>query len=147
MRIAQASAVAGAALTLIGCGSGQFDEAWVNGGGKRLSRDVVSVAHGTGDCFGGVTVLHLGWPPGKSSHFTIGPTARQYIRDPDKAFPAHVLAARFSDRAALPEDARNTGFRSGEWRLWIAADGRAVFLVGDRRVERWPWNKGGLACV
>jgi len=105
------------------------------------------VSHGSNDCFDGVTFLHLGWPPGTATRFTVGRDVRQYVRDPRRVFSADALTARFSSDAVLPEAARSTGFHTGEWRLWVAAGGRVAFLVGDRRVERWPWNRKGLGCV
>lgn len=103
--------------------------------------------NGSGKCFGGATFLHLGWPPGTASRFENGPNVHQYVRDPEGTFPADALAGRYSGNATLPATARDTGFRSDKWRLWVAADGRAAFLVRGGAVERWPWNEQGLACA
>ena len=135
------------ALALTGCGGGTFDKSWVDRGGNELQAEVVSVYHGSRDCFDGVTFLHLGWPPGTASRFQNGPHVRQYVRDPEGTFPRGELAGPYSGNASLPPDARDTGFRAGEWRLWVAPGGRAVYLAADRRVERWPWIERGFGCV
>ena len=110
---------------------------------------VLQVVDGANACgLDGSTFLSMSWPPGTVLR---APTfddfrrdrAREYIRDPDGAIQRlgpWRLAATFDPDANPPPDASPTGFHRGPWQLWISpsdAD-RAVYLVTDDKVERWP---------
>ena len=70
---------------------------------------------------------------------------RLYVWDPllDQGnYDLGQLDATFSATDPLPEDAVDTGYRSGSLGLYIAADGSAAYVVGADHVERWPHVKG-----
>lgn len=83
------------------------------------------------------TMVFIGWPPG-----TVAPTsasARMYVRDPQG-----VYGAEFRDRlvrsAALPPDAKPTGYRLGPIELYLSPSDQddALYVVAPSGAERWP---------
>ena len=86
-----------------------------------------------------VTFLQLAWPPGRVAPSDQAGNVRQYLRDPNGVL-AELSAPGGFGRAALPADARDTGYRHGAYHLWVSmsdAD-RFVYVVGPGGVERWP---------
>ena len=76
-----------------------------------------------------------------------GPQAtRTYVRDPRGRFRDRSRVSYLA-RTTLPRDARPTGYRRDGAALWIAADGRAVYVIRGAQVERWPLVPGGIACA
>ncbi len=62
--------------------------------------------------------------------------------------PASYFASTFDGRATLPADARDTGYHREEWHLWVVDEAidRAIWLVHDDTVERWPAATESIAC-
>ena len=110
---------------------------WYRGGREVLRREL-SVGAGP---------AHCGW----EAATTLGGTAFgrvSWTRDPEGVLEhAPDLQAGFRAHAALPGDARATGYTSGALELWRAASDRGayVYLVNalDRTdVERWVRSTG-----
>lgn len=115
---------------------------------------VMSVSEGPDHC--GITSLsiaHLAWPIGTS--FTepdeAGINNRQYIRDPQGLGWAASPTAAFEAGGSLPSDASFTGYRRGEWQLWVAPSDQdeAIYMVRGEPAaggtwERWP--QGQIGC-
>ena len=95
-----------------------------------------------------VTFLQLAWPPGRVAATDQAGNVRQYLRDPNGVL-AELSARGGFGRAALPTDARDTGYRHGAYHLWVSrsdAD-RFVYVVGPGGVERWPRATQLIACA
>jgi hypothetical protein len=95
-----------------------------------------------------VTFLQLAWPPGRVAPSEGAHGVRQYLRDPSGVLAEFSAPGGFG-RAALPADARDTGYRHGAYRLWVSrsdAD-RFVYVVGPGGVERWPRATQVIACA
>jgi hypothetical protein len=87
-----------------------------------------------------VTFLAVAWPPGKVASSMHARTVRQYVRDPHHAYSQVPFRGEFAQDAALPSDARATGYHHGRYALWVSptdAD-RHVYIQGPDGVERWP---------
>ncbi len=126
---------------------------WKDPAGKTLPHRstgtlVLQVVDGADDCgLDSGTFLIMSWPPGTVSRgetfddFRRG-RAREYIRDPEgviRKLGLWKFASTFDPDAKLPPDASPTGFHKGPWQLWISpSNDRAVYLVTDDKVERWP---------
>jgi hypothetical protein len=117
---------------------------WTKDGRPADSRVLNSVA-GPSHCnWQNLVFLHLGWPLG--SRATSWRTAHRFLRDPEGTFDWGVHG-RFQEHAALPPDARDTGYRTGDVELWLSpSDPDSAFLrVGDD-VERWPRLDSTVGC-
>jgi hypothetical protein len=71
-----------------------------------------------------------------------------YVRDPLELLgPSHGSFAWLSQ---VPQDAVDSGYRSGELALWLSPAGDAAYVAGPDDVERWPsfgpqWAHGWLS--
>jgi len=92
------------------------------------------------------TFLIVGWPIGTVSR-TIA-DARQYIRDPRGAVRTS-LRDRLVLGAALPADARPTGYRHGSIELYLSPSDQddGIYVMGPGGAERWPRDDPPSACV
>lgn len=61
-----------------------------------------------------------------------------YVRDPAAVGLQEFVVGDYSADATLPDDAIDTGYRSGAVKLWLSPSGHEIYLVGHDRVERWP---------
>ena len=71
-----------------------------------------------------------------------------YVRDPEDEFRG-LLRVPFSDRAELPADAEDSGYRGSGRELWLVPDGAAAHLVGQddpADVGRWPAPLEPIGC-
>jgi hypothetical protein len=95
-----------------------------------------------------VTFLQLAWPPGRVVVSDQAPNVRQYLRDPNRVL-AELSAPGGFGRAALPTDARDTGYRHGPYQLWVSSSDadRFVYVAGPGGVERWPRATRLLGCA
>src|SRR3954454_17113681 len=104
---------------------------WTDEHGARVPVATISSRQGPAHCgWEDITFLSVG----------SGRTADLYLRDTSGELQAY-LATTFAADAQLPEDAADTGYRRNGRVLWLAADGRAAYLVGEtdpQDVERWP---------
>ncbi|MBE1605294.1 hypothetical protein [Actinopolymorpha pittospori] len=118
---------------------------WTNGDRQVDTTELNTVA-GPEHChWDSAVLLYIGWPLGTvASSIT---QARLYVRDPEGVFPRELRKGLRQD-AALPADARDTGYRSDDLQLWLApSDPDAVYLRVDRDVERWPRANAGIVCA
>ena len=117
--------------------------------GAKGGRLVVVSYDGPRHCdWESVTFLQLAWPPGRVAASDQTRGVRQYLRDPNGVL-ADLSAPGGFGRAALPADARDTGYRHGAYRLWVSrsdAD-RFVYVAGPSRVERWPRATQLITCA
>jgi hypothetical protein len=93
---------------------------------------------------------HCGWQSARviitgeplGARYTSSVDAVEYIRDPDDVLG---FAAGFEPEAVLPENAVDTGYRSGESELWIVPeDSSGIYLVDATGAERWPRGESPL---
>lgn len=108
---------------------------WLDADGNRAPTSTISSQQGAEHC-GWETVTYLNF------------MERYYISDPRAALSA-PLVIPFSDDAALPADAVDTGFRRDGAELWISNDATVAYLVKDDRVEAWPTpvDPNGIFCA
>lgn len=118
---------------------------WSREGREVSSFELVAFA-GPDHCgWQSATVLIIGWPLGTVSR-TIA-DARQYVRDPRGAVRTS-LRDRFVLRAALPADARPTGYRHGSIELYLSPTDQdeGIYVVGPGGTERWPRDDPPTGC-
>jgi hypothetical protein len=95
------------------------------------------------------TLLHMGWPLGTT---TEQGEFRQYVRDPDGVFD-DLVTVPYDGDATLPSGAVATGYRIGDWELWLgdAEATDAVYVVNTVGstpvVERWGRVDPPNVCV
>ncbi|MGH3362674.1 MAG: hypothetical protein ACRDOM_09485 [Nocardioides sp.] len=73
----------------------------------------------------------------------------EFLRDVDGELAEYERTTYLAD-AALPDDAKDTGWVHEGHRLWLAADGRAAYLVSTadaEDVERWPATTERIYCA
>lgn len=130
--------------------------AWRDPSGEPLPRGqpfVMDVWQGPTHCGWGMLVfLVVTWPLGTEvpGPFMSDRRTHMFVRlSTAGALPASDFATTFDGRAILPADARDAGFHRNGWHLWVddSAIDRAVWLVHDETVERWPAAKQVVACM
>lgn len=100
-------------------------EFWTDVAGNRLPTTSVS---DRADCYGGTRLRVAG---------------RLFVADPrGSAYDPTRLHGTYGRLDDLPPDAVDTGYRSGDRRLFLAADELAAFVVTPTGVERWPRVRG-----
>jgi hypothetical protein len=120
--------------------------------GSTVPASVIEMSGGPSHCgWDRLTILDLGWPLGS----TWGADDRQCVRDPSRWFgpyqvgPGHSFDPSLIDlHAALPPDAKATGYTSGPVELYLGPtdENNVVYLVGLGRVERWPRIDPPVGC-
>jgi len=120
-----------------GLAESQGSEVWTSAGGRRISTQTVTSSTSDGDCLAdGTRVLYLG---------DGGEGRRAYLRN-TADYPSHV-GEKFRAGVALPSDAVDSGYRHGEERLWLSADGSRAYVGGPDRYELWPLETEVLGCA
>jgi hypothetical protein len=112
--------------------------------GQPVPASEIAAAAGPEHCgWQSVTFLSVGWPLGTRPATAAG--ARQFIRDPRHVLPRSL---QFKTNAMLPSDAHPTGYFYGVVELYLSPtdQGRAVYLVSDGSIERWPRSDPMLVC-
>ncbi|GGX90615.1 hypothetical protein [Streptomyces fructofermentans] len=112
-------------------------EIWTDGRGRRLPLSTISSSQGS---------EHCDW---QSAHFLeLGSGADRvlYARDP-KGVLDGMLTAAYDGDATLPDDARDTGYRRGEKRLWLSEDRTKAYVRTSGTVEMWPAVKPRMGCA
>jgi hypothetical protein len=105
---------------------------WEDDDGRAVPVTQVQSWQGAEHCdWQDITFLQLG-----------GDRRRQFVEDRKNEFGPDLLRTTFAADVELPADAEDTGYRREGRHLWLAADGTAAYLVGERAVERWPASKG-----
>jgi hypothetical protein len=102
--------------------------------------------------WGRLVFLVISWPLGTKvpGAFMSDPKTRMFVRlSTTGDLPASHFASTFDGSAALPANARDTGYHRNGWHLWVVdrAIEWAVWLVHDDRVERWPAATESIACA
>jgi hypothetical protein len=134
-------------IAVVGCGGLDWDDAWVDAQGRRVSEDVIVSYRGAGHCdWESAVFLELAWPVGHPQPTFAG--KRLYVRDADGRF-ADNLESTFEDDATLPAEARFSGYRRDDAELWISPSEAhtEVYIVRGERVERWPRAREVIACA
>lgn len=70
-----------------------------------------------------------------------------YVRDPEGWLGDRELAAGFEANARVPADAERSPYAIDGAALFIAEDGRAIYLKYDERTEKWPINPRPAGCA
>ncbi|MES9525592.1 hypothetical protein [Streptomyces capoamus] len=110
-------------------------EIWTDRAGRR-----VAVAH----LHSAPGAEHCAW---QSAHF-LALDDRTYARDPDGVLARDgLLRAPYRPRVRMPADARDTGYRHGDRRLWLTADRATAYIRTEHAVEAWPLVKEGVGCA
>lgn len=107
--------------------------------GRTVDSEELAAIGGPSHCdMQAVTILSIGWPPGTIA--TSGDLLRQYIRDPGQTVSFTHLLGSWARDPTLPEDAKDTGYRYGAVKLFLAPSDqdRYVYLVAPQDSERWP---------
>ncbi|MFI0820565.1 hypothetical protein ACH4TX_30615 [Streptomyces sp. NPDC021098] len=115
----------------------QSYEIWTEEDGDRVPVSLLSSSEGS---------AHCDW---QSAHFLgmgRGSSSRLYARDPGGVLPPSMLTSRYDGDAPLPPDAKDTGYRLNDWRLWLAADRSKAYVRTPRGVEAWPTVRRGMGC-
>ncbi|HEX6148913.1 hypothetical protein, partial [Nocardioides sp.] len=93
---------------------------------------------------------HCGWEDVTFIEVDRGSTGfRQYVHDPSGELDRQ-LRSTYADRARLPADAADTGWRRGGFALWLQPQGDAAYLVNladPTDVARWPRAKRTIGCA
>jgi hypothetical protein len=104
---------------------GQKLTIWRDAAGRAVS---TSVLYERGDCYQATKLTF-------DDHL--------YVRDPTGfGYEQAHLQATYDGDVALPANAVRQPYADGSRRLYLAKDGRAVYVVDGRTVERWPHVKG-----
>ncbi len=105
--------VVAAFVAAAGCSRGL--EPITDAQGKRVPDELAAIHKGPGHCdWTHATFIYIG--------------DDQYIGDPRNEVEAD-LVGEYAAKVPLPVDVKDTGYRSGERRLYLARDRSAVFLV------------------
>ncbi|NGN67191.1 hypothetical protein G5C51_25190 [Streptomyces sp. A7024] len=114
-------------------------EIWHDRDGRRVPTTKVSSNPGSDHC---------GW---ESAYFistdspSHGGRERLYARDPKGVLNEDMLSSPYDGDTRMPDDAKDTGYRFKDWKLWLAADKKTAYVRTPDGVEAWPTMKGGCA--
>ncbi|MFF1439131.1 hypothetical protein [Streptomyces sp. NPDC058295] len=114
------------------------EEIWTDRHGERVATTTLSSYPGA---------EHCDW---QTAHFLgtgRGENHRQYVRDPDGVIDEDLLTSPYDGDAAMPADAHDTGYRYGDWRLWLTDDASTAYVRTSDGVEAWPLAKEMVACA
>lgn len=62
----------------------------------------------------------------------------KFAMDQKHQMPSDAVTGSFEAAATLPQDATDSGFRSGSKELWQVPDDSAIYVVDSETTERWP---------
>lgn len=111
---------------------------WTDSRGGRVPVTTLTTSDGPAHCgWQQVRFLDLDRPSGR----------RTYARDPHGVLPHGALAAAYDGDAALPADARSTGYHRGDEELWTTPDTSRVYVRTSHGVEAWPAVTPGHDCA
>ncbi|MFI0941389.1 hypothetical protein [Streptomyces sp. NPDC021020] len=111
---------------------------WTDGHGARVPVTTLNTTEGP---------AHCGWQQARFLELGAATGSREYARDPHGVLPPGSLAAPYDPDAALPADARDTGYhRKGE-ELWTTPDTSRVYVRTSHGVEAWPAVTPGHGCA
>lgn len=97
---------------------------------------------GSEHCWEDVRILYLTDPTQPHSIYS----PKTFVRDPNSEFRDR-WKSDFHVNVPLPRTARFTGFRRDGSAIWLAADGKSVYVKRGAFFERWPLVRGGIGCA
>ncbi|MGV9759476.1 hypothetical protein ACWDUC_27090 [Streptomyces tricolor] len=110
-------------------------EIWTDRAGRRVP--VTRLHSSTGP-------EHCGWQ--SAGFLALG--ARTYARDPEGVLERDgLLRAPYRAKVRMPADARDTGYRHRDRRLWLTADRTTAYVRTPAGVEAWPRLTQGAGCA
>ncbi|KAB1990490.1 hypothetical protein [Streptomyces triticiradicis] len=127
--------------TSASCDPSEFPASWTKAHGYEIWTDRYGHRVPTTEVSSTAGFEHCDW---QSAHFLdLGEHGRQYVRDPRGIFSLDVLTAAYDGDVRMPADARDTGYRYGDRRLWLTPDRRTAYVKTSDGVEAWPAAKPG----
>jgi hypothetical protein len=91
---------------------------------------------------------HCMWQHARVLSVPDGNGFRYYLRDPLGVMrQEQTLFDTYAAGIALPADANDSGYRSGELQLWFTPADTAAYVVSPDGVERWPRFELTAICV
>ncbi|MFG3200586.1 hypothetical protein [Streptomyces sp. NPDC048192] len=108
-------------------------EVWTDRHGRRVPVSTLTSSAGP---------EHCGW---QSARF-LDLDGATYARDPDGVLGEELLTAPYRGRVRMPADARDTGYRYRDRRLWLTPDRATAYVRTSAGVEAWPRLKQGVGC-
>lgn len=125
--------------------SANYLHRWTDENGCDLRLDVIMTRQGEDAC-GGPTVAdvlmanYLGR--------VVNPrNARIYVKDPNNVLGDRKTSRGFDPDAELPAGAAETNHSQGGAELWIAGDGKAIYMHYGNHIERWPLDPSPPECA
>ncbi|MFI7407158.1 hypothetical protein ACIBU0_00540 [Streptomyces sp. NPDC049627] len=112
-------------------------EIWTDRDGRRVPVTEINSSVGA---------AHCDW---QEAHFLELGTYRDrkvYARDPEGVLEPGMLTAAYDGDVRLPGDAHDTGYRLGDWRVWLTDDKSMAYVRTPEGVEAWPRVKDGMGC-
>jgi hypothetical protein len=122
-------------------------KSWTTKDGFGVDTQVLEAAAGPSHCgWDSVTFLNIGWPLGTSA--ITAAQSRLYVRDPNGILGGQSLTGAWARNPSLPADARDTGYRYGALKLYLAPSNEDAnaYLIAPADSERWPRSQPLLAC-
>lgn len=124
-------------------GQGWF-ERWRDEASCAVRADVLFSTTGASHCdWQSIRFLHYddGRPVSKGS--------RPYVRDQRGILSGVDVEDSFAKLAEVPPTSRDSGYRRGEWALWVddRRPGRVYLRRDDGAVERWPRAAEPVGCA
>lgn len=91
---------------------------------------------------------HCGWQEARILHAIAEDGAmKQYVRDPGDVLGVPLRDTYNDDVESLPDDAADSGYRTGEGaELWFTDSDRAAYVVVGDAIERWPRTVDIIGC-
>ncbi|MFE1289966.1 hypothetical protein [Streptomyces sp. NPDC058751] len=130
--------------TSASCDPSEFPESWTKTNGYEIWTDRDGRRVPTTEVSSSVGAEHCDW---QSAHFLdLGRSGRLYARDPRGVLPPGALAAAYDGDVRMPADARDTGYRYGDWRLWLTPDRSTAYVRTSDGVEAWPSTASRFGC-
>jgi hypothetical protein len=120
---------------------------WTKGSRSIDSAELEAFA-GPAHCgWGSTTFLDMGWPLG--TRWTSGAQGRNYIRDPSGTMKDPYVTGTWARNPTVPADAKDTGYRYGALKLYLAPsdEDSFLYLVAPADSERWPRSDPQTFCV
>jgi hypothetical protein len=133
--------------TFAACDPAELPASFADGLGIEIWTDRDGNRVPTTKVHSGVGPAHCSW---ETSHYVSTDAAGQsatFARDAEGILPSYMLEAPYDEDAAMPGDARDTGYRLGDWELWAVPGAAMVFMRTPNGVEAWPAVKDGMGCV
>jgi hypothetical protein len=120
---------------------------WTTRDGFGVDAQVLEAAGGPSHCaWDSLTFMNIGWPLGTTA--ITAAQSRLYIRDPGGILKDLSPSGTWARNPNLPPDARDTGYRYGALKLYLAPsdEDAYAYLIAPGDSERWPRSEPQLAC-